>query len=450
MSVAATSAPAQGWYPDPQNDSHLRWWDGHGWTAHTIERPQEQAEPAPEGREETVAARDDAPGWVLDLVDEVGREVDGDEEPIEFSWDDTFEADALDVPEFRVEVREIPAVAPLTYAAGARPAEPEPGPELDLAALYDASAYVGPRHAPAAGPDFAALAAVHGAVAHVGPRRAPEPVAEPAPEPVRLPACDASALVGPQRAPQLEPEPAPTAPVSFVFRARPLAAAPEPVAPEVVSVPVYESPLAAIKSPLPAPLPVPEQPTLELAPPPSVAPAPESEPEQPTAESPALPAPPAVRRAVPRIAIAGGAGVVVAAAAAAGITNLISSDPEAGKAAGAAAISTADKLCLKEWNTTASGSAAQLRVTLGQFTGAHARVQRVQPLPGTLMGADSCALTVYDPATDTNAVFVSGVQDQIGYIDVTSYPRAGKQYGWPRSEKEANVAIGEDGTISAL
>ena len=288
---------------------------------------------------------------------------------------------------------------------------------------------------------------------------APERVLpEPEPEPVAA-------------VPEPEPELVPT-PASFVFRARPLtaAASPEPVAPEVVTVPVYESPLDVIKSPLPVGAPVmaavelPASPMAPVEAEPVVEPAAETEapteaaveapetetePEaQPTAEAEALPAVPGSKLPVPRRALVGSAGVVVAAAAAAGISNLISDDPQPAAPAGAA-ISAADRECLKEWNTTVGGSAAQLRVTLGQFSGALAKVQRVAPLPGTLMAADSCALTVYDPGTETNAIFVSGVKDQVGYIDVTSYPRA-KRYGWPQSEKEANVTIREDGTISAL
>jgi len=76
-------------------------------------------------------------------------------------------------------------------------------------------------------------------------------------------------------------------------------------------------------------------------------------------------------------------------------------------------------------------------------------VRRVSPLPGTLMAPDSCALTVYEPSSDTHATFVAGVEDQLGYLDVTSYPRA-ESYGWPKTSREANVTIREDGSLRAL
>jgi hypothetical protein len=159
--------------------------------------------------------------------------------------------------------------------------------------------------------------------------------------------------------------------------------------------------------------------------------------------------------------VTGAAVVAVAAAGAAGATNLINGDaaptkpnrsatPSAAMVPGTSDTPVLDKECLKLWNTTDSQSAAQLRVTLGQFTGALAQVSRVAPMPGTLMQPNSCGLTVYDPGTDTSAVFVAGVKDQIGYLDVTAYPRAGKTYGFPTSEKQANVTIEPDGTIRAL
>jgi hypothetical protein len=65
------------------------------------------------------------------------------------------------------------------------------------------------------------------------------------------------------------------------------------------------------------------------------------------------------------------------------------------------------------------------------------------------MAPNSCALRVYDGATDTHAIFVAGVKDQIGYMDVTSYPRA-ERYGWPKTAEDANVSIRSDGTIRGL
>lgn len=233
----------------------------------------------------------------------------------------------------------------------------------------------------------------------------------------------------------------------FVFRARPLDAPvgeiPEPAL-EVPALPVYESPLATIASPVSVRVQVPVRVEVPVA-----AEAPEAEPEpDPVDEAAAPEATPRRRRA-----LAGTSAVIAVAATAAMATNVLSGNgdtsPSRAGAAGGPALPAAERACLKEWNTTASGGAAQLRVTLGQFQGANAKIARVAPLPGTVMAPDSCALTVYDPATDTRAVFVSGVRDQVGYLDVTSYPRAA-QYGAPRSADQANVAIKADGSIRAL
>lgn len=32
---AQAGQPPQGWYPDPNDPSRLRWWDGNAWTEHT-------------------------------------------------------------------------------------------------------------------------------------------------------------------------------------------------------------------------------------------------------------------------------------------------------------------------------------------------------------------------------------------------------------------------------
>ena len=105
--------------------------------------------------------------------------------------------------------------------------------------------------------------------------------------------------------------------------------------------------------------------------------------------------------------------------------------------------------CVRQWNQTTTVEAAQLRVTLGQFSGALARVQRVSALGGTLVRDNSCALTVYDPGADTHAIYLAGVQNSDDYMDVTSYPRA-EQYGWPTSAKQANVRVRPDGSIRAI
>lgn len=330
MSVAATTVPSPGWYPDPRSSDRLRWWDGSAWTEHLTDAPRRETEPAAQTNEPRT------PAFVLDLA-----EVVTEDDPIEFSWDDTVEAYAVEA-----------------YAV--------------------------------------------------------EPDAEPEPEPA----------------------PAPSA-GTFAFRARALSSdrAPRPAAEPARPAIVYGSPLDTIFSPLPAS---------------AVAVPAEPAPEPSALTAPAAPAPPRVRSAIPARAMKGSAALVVLAAAAAGMTNLLRDEPASDKLPPATvAISAQDKQCLKEWNTTTSATAVDLRVTLGQFTGAYAHVGRVTPLPGTLMAPDSCALTVHDPATDTDAVFVAGVQDQVGYIDVTAYPRALKHYATPKSARAANVLISADGTIAA-
>ena len=34
---------AEGWYPDPENDEMIRWWDGTAWTEHRQAKPVESA-----------------------------------------------------------------------------------------------------------------------------------------------------------------------------------------------------------------------------------------------------------------------------------------------------------------------------------------------------------------------------------------------------------------------
>src|SRR4051794_14490670 len=203
----------------------------------------------------------------------------------------------------------------------------------------------------------------------------------------------------------------------------------------------------------PAPVTEPKPPPAAPEPP---APA-ESQPDpEPVAAEPepgpaAVVAPaPVEERAPSRLRIA--AGVVAIAAVGAGALVLAlggSSDPQGKRAARTSAVAAGDRPCLTVWNQGDSTDAAQLRVTLGQFAGAPAKVSRVAPLPGTLMQPSSCALTVFDPGTGAHAIFVAGVRDRDGYLDVTSYPRA-SQYGWPKTRAQANVAIQPDGTLEAI
>jgi hypothetical protein len=358
MSVAATTAPAQGWYPDPHDSAQLRWWDGSGWTAYTTDVPQAEPEPQAEPHPFTdiivdlAESDDDLPEDAGPLDDEELDVADAEAEPIDFSWADPEERFEVTVPEW----------------------EPEPS-----------------------GFAFRARA---------------------------LPQADVAVATRP------EPEP-----VAVV---------------EVPAVPVYESPLATIASPIPVRIEVPVRVEVPVEVP-VAEPVRETEATPEPHEAEALPAPAVpVRPNRRRIALAGTGAVVAVAAAAAGIANIAGGDGKPSKAAAApAGLSAPAKRCLKEWNTAATGSAAQLRVTVGQFEGALARVAPVKPLPNTVMAADSCALTVYDPSLDTHAIFVSGVEDTIGYVDVTSYPRA-STYGWPKNEGQTNVAIRPDGSIRGL
>jgi hypothetical protein len=345
MSVAATTAPAAGWYPDPTEPAQLRWWDGAAWSAYTtdIPQPEPELEPEPQPFADIIvdlAPSDDEVPEDDQLDDEALDAGEAEAEPIGFSWSDPEERFEVTVPE-----------ADFSFRARALPQEPDP----------------------------------------------------------------------------------------------------EPASIEVPAVPVYESPLATISSPVSVRIEVPVRvDAAVVAPQPEPATEPETEAE-PEAAAAAPAAEPPARGSRRRVAIAGTGAVVVVAAAAAGVTNLIGGeDTKPGKAAPAPTeLTTAAKRCLKEWNTAASGSAAQLRVTVGQFEGALARVAAVKPLPGTVMAPDSCALSVYDPSTDTHAIFVAGVKDTIGYMDLTAYPRASK-YGWPKNARQANVTIRADGSIRAL
>ncbi len=388
MNVAATTSPTPGWYPDPRDTSSLRWWDGSAWTDFTSPAlpPEPEAEPSAPFEPAFTATTSEPVAFVEPAL--------------------VFDQETVE-PEL----------------------EPEPAAEIEPPLVFDAPA--------------------------------PAPIGE-----------------------------------AFSFRARPLLPDPEPVCLEPEQpdeIPVYMSPLATIASPLPARVAAPEPVATGLAPPataePEAAPKPvayvTAEPEvaEPPAEepekrsrrgrkkapgtvsipiepvrTPAVEEPePAVRgpkrsRRPGRKTAVGTAAVVVAAAGAASATNLITGDGRvAGEshaaASGKPALSAVDNVCLQEWNTSIGGDAAQQRVTLGQFSGAYAHVARVAPLRGTLMDPESCGLTVYDPSADTHAVFVSGVKDHVGYMDVTAYPRAARQYGWPKSQTQANVIIQDDGSL---
>jgi hypothetical protein len=180
-------------------------------------------------------------------------------------------------------------------------------------------------------------------------------------------------------------------------------------------------------------------------------------PAETAAEAEAAVAAPAPAPASPsrrRRAVVGAAATLVAAGAGIGGTLAVlghgsaQGQREADRAA-RRAIPAVDMACVRQWNQTTTVEAAQLRVTLGQFSGALARVQRVAPLGGTLVKDNSCALTVYDPGNDAHAIFLAGVQGSDDFMDVTSYPRATK-YGWPKGEAEANVSVEPDGSIRAI
>jgi len=409
MSVPETTSPAPGWYPDLLGAASLRWWDGAGWTEFTEALPT--ADP-----ELTSAAPD--PG--------------------------------LETVGFRATTETPPS---LEGDPGSAEPEPlSPGPAATVPPHGKPGSEVEPE------PEESAVAALEVIQVRPAPRGLPEPLGPAAP----------IVIADPEATPVVESEREP-----FAFRTRPMELEPDVVAFEagiVESLPVYASPLAVIKSPVaplgasPPPASVPPAAPAVPAPAPALSPPVVEEPPGPPAPAPA-PVPASVPAAAVsedvrrsrrpgRRAVVGTAAVVVAAAGAAGATNLLhGEDPSSPGGANPLkpapiAGAVADKSCLREWNIATSRDAAQLRVTLGQFSGALARVSRVKPLPGTLMEANGCGLTVYDPATDAHGVFVSGVKDQVGYLDVTAYPRA-KQYGRPATDSQANVIIREDGSLRA-
>jgi hypothetical protein len=191
---------------------------------------------------------------------------------------------------------------------------------------------------------------------------------------------------------------------------------------------------AAIEAAAAAPVPSPATPE----PPPTVT---ATEPS-PTATDDA--AAPAKRR---RPAVKAAAVVAAAAVGAGGAWFApVGGHHAAPTAAKTPALTAAERACVGAWNTSTAEDAADLRVTLGQFAGAAARVSRVKPLPGTLMQANACALAVYDRKNSTQAMFVNGVQGHDGWLDITAYPRAAT-YGWPATAADGNVVVRTDGTL---
>jgi hypothetical protein len=242
-------------------------------------------------------------------------------------------------------------------------------------------------------------------------------VADPAPGVAAAPA---------QPDPEPEPEAAEPEWVPFGPR-RTREAAPEP-RPEPEPQP----------EPLPEPIPLTRpEPEEEPEPGPELPPAAEEEPGEP--------APARTKRRVPASLLYALAALAVAGTAVVATLVLTGDDD---KAADKPATAAADPGCVRLWNTTDSKSAADLRVTVGQFEDAYARVKRVDPIPGTIMAPNSCALAIFEPGTETHMILVSGVKDQAGYVDATTYPRA-IQLGWPTTQDQANVEIRADGTLRA-
>ena len=499
MSAATTTTtgtPAAGWYPDPHGTEDLRWWDGSAWTTHTTSPPDPEPEPEPVARmdaDDDVLGRGDAepitfswsdPTDLFEVTVSEAPEPSVEPEPTSsmallssFDWfsqptpkptepaaaEPSFdwyspepEAEQVAEPEVEAGPELVTEDEPVAFVEPELElvVEPEPDlviePEPELVVEDEPVAFVEPVVEPEA-EQVAEPEAEQ--VAEPVVEQEPELVVEPEPDLVIEPEPEPELVAAPMVEPEpelvtedepeaeLHAEPEVEEPVPFVFRARALRLDREVF--EAVAPALYESPRATIASPIAVRVEVPV----------SVA---AIEVEEPEAQVDAEPATSKVDiadlrewRPRRRFALAGTGAIAALAATAAIATNMLAGNDTPSAKAGAgkpAALTASERTCMKEWNTTAGGGAAQLRVTLGQFEGALAKVGPVKPLPGTVMAADSCALTVYDPGTDTHATFLAGVKDTVGYQDATSYPRA-STYGWPKTAREANVSITADGTI---
>jgi Protein of unknown function (DUF2510) len=274
----------------------------------------------------------------------------------------------------------------------------------------------------------------------VAPRIPPAAVAA---EP---PVAESSAVEAPGApAEGTEGVPPEAAPAAEPPAAEPAAA---PVAAEAPAAPAAEPAAPAAEAPAPdpgrvTPLPVAPPPVQPLEPGPlaPVTPLPVRQ-DEPEPVGP----PPAARRSRRGPVVA---GLAVLAAAGVAAALLLSGDSSPKGVAKHGGPPVADRVCLRVWNGTDTADAVNLRRQAGQFNGSYARLVRVAPIPGTLMQPGSCALEAYQPETDTHLIAVAGVKDQLGYLDVTAYPRAAS-LGWPTSAKQANVRISADGSLRAI